>query len=163
VPYSCAVGPPPAGPPVTPAATPPAVGPPAAAAAPRGVDPDGTPRKVSRTRRTVDVKRLLLRFPTGTVAVGVGEYAELGRDPAVCADAELFQSLDTMSARHLRVGLRADGSVWVKDLGSTNHTYRNGVRLEPQRVYEFGPGDRLRLALDIHVHLYVEDEIPEAR
>ena len=67
-----------------------------------------------------------------------------------------------MSARHLRVGLRADGTVWVKDLGSTNHSYRNGIRLEPQRVYEFGPGDRLRLALDIHVHLHVEDEVPEA-
>ena len=46
------------------------------------------------------------------------------------------------SARHARVEPRQDG-VWVQDLGSTNGTYLNGMRLEhPRRLTE---GDIVRV------------------
>jgi pSer/pThr/pTyr-binding forkhead associated (FHA) protein len=46
------------------------------------------------------------------------------------------------SARHVRFEPRRDG-VWVQDLGSTNGTYVNGVRIEgAQRL---APGDVIRV------------------
>jgi FHA domain-containing protein len=46
------------------------------------------------------------------------------------------------SARHLRIEPRRDG-VWVHDLGSTNGTYVNGVRIDgPRRL---APGDVVRV------------------
>jgi hypothetical protein len=46
------------------------------------------------------------------------------------------------SARHARFEPRQDG-VWVQDLGSTNGTYLNGMRLEhPRRLT---PGDIVRI------------------
>jgi predicted component of type VI protein secretion system len=47
-----------------------------------------------------------------------------------------------VSARHARFEPRRDG-VWIQDLGSTNGTYLNGVRLErPRRL---SPGDVVRV------------------
>ena len=49
---------------------------------------------------------------------------------------------DFVSARHARFEPRQDG-VWVQDLGSTNGTYLNGVRLEqPRRLTS---GDIVRI------------------
>jgi hypothetical protein len=46
------------------------------------------------------------------------------------------------SARHARIEPRVDG-VWVEDVGSTNGTYLNGIRLTRPR--KLTPGDVLRL------------------
>ena len=46
------------------------------------------------------------------------------------------------SARHVRVEPRGDG-VWVQDLGSTNGTFVNGIRIE--QPYRLEPGDLLRV------------------
>jgi hypothetical protein len=46
------------------------------------------------------------------------------------------------SARHVRVEPRRDG-VWVSDLGSTNGTFVNGVRVDRARKLE--PGDVVRV------------------
>ena len=46
------------------------------------------------------------------------------------------------SARHVRIDPRRDG-VWVQDLGSTNGTYVNGIRIDgPRRLT---PGDLVRV------------------
>ena len=47
-----------------------------------------------------------------------------------------------VSARHVRVEARRDG-VWVHDLGSTNGTHVNGVRIDRPR--KLVPGDVLRI------------------
>jgi pSer/pThr/pTyr-binding forkhead associated (FHA) protein len=46
------------------------------------------------------------------------------------------------SARHARFEPRLDG-VWIEDIGSTNGTYVNGVRLESPRRLK--PGDVVRI------------------
>ncbi|MGH2933495.1 MAG: FHA domain-containing protein, partial [Gaiellaceae bacterium] len=46
------------------------------------------------------------------------------------------------SARHVRFEPRGDG-VWLHDLGSTNGTYVNGVRLDGSR--KLAPGDVVRV------------------
>ena len=46
------------------------------------------------------------------------------------------------SARHVRIEPRRDG-VWVSDLGSTNGTFVNGVRIE--RARKLVPGDVVRV------------------
>jgi pSer/pThr/pTyr-binding forkhead associated (FHA) protein len=53
----------------------------------------------------------------------------IGRSPqnVVSIDGDEFAS-----ARHARVEPRRDG-VWVSDLGSTNGTYVNGIRIDRPR------------------------------
>jgi hypothetical protein len=46
------------------------------------------------------------------------------------------------SARHVRFEPRRDG-VWVQDLGSTNGTYVNGIRIDGAR--RLAPGDVIRV------------------
>jgi hypothetical protein len=46
------------------------------------------------------------------------------------------------SARHARFDPRADG-VWIEDIGSTNGTFVNGIRLE--RARKLVPGDVVRV------------------
>jgi hypothetical protein len=46
------------------------------------------------------------------------------------------------SARHVRIEPRRDG-VWVQDLGSTNGTHVNGVRIDRPR--KLAPGDVVRV------------------
>jgi hypothetical protein len=46
------------------------------------------------------------------------------------------------SARHARIEARRDG-VWVEDIGSTNGTYVNGVKLSRSR--RLAPGDIVRV------------------
>ncbi|MBO0880068.1 MAG: FHA domain-containing protein [Mycobacterium sp.] len=58
-----------------------------------------------------------------------GQYVDVGRDmvPRGSADRE------TVSGRHVRVGMDEDGRVWIQDLGSTNGTWVNGVGLTRDR------------------------------
>jgi FHA domain len=49
---------------------------------------------------------------------------------------------DYASARHARIEPRQDG-VWVEDIGSTNGTYLNGIKLT--RARKLKPGDVVRV------------------
>jgi hypothetical protein len=49
---------------------------------------------------------------------------------------------DYASAKHARIEPRRDG-VWVEDIGSTNGTYLNGIRLT--RARKLTPGDVVRV------------------
>ena len=63
----------------------------------------------------------------------------LGRAPEndIRLDADEFAS-----AKHARVEPRRDG-VWIEDVGSTNGTYVNGIRLSRPRKLD--PGDLVRV------------------
>jgi hypothetical protein len=63
----------------------------------------------------------------------------MGRDAA--NDVEL-RGDDFASAEHARFEPRRDG-VWLTDVGSTNGTFVNGVRLERPR--KLAPGDMIRI------------------
>ena len=60
---------------------------------------------------------------------------EAGNDVALARD-------EFSSSRHARVEPRPDG-VWIEDVGSTNGTFVNGVRLERPR--KLAPGDLIRI------------------
>ncbi len=67
------------------------------------------------------------------------EQLTIGRGPL--NDLQLDQD-DFASGRHALIDPRRDG-VWVEDLGSTNGTFVNGVRLATSR--RLAPGDVLRV------------------
>ncbi len=64
----------------------------------------------------------------------------VGRAP----ECDLPIPTDILSRRHLKVYLE-DEKIFVKDLGSTNGTYLQGQRLEPNEKYEYKTGNRLYL------------------
>jgi len=67
------------------------------------------------------------------------EALTIGRGPL--NDLQLDQD-DFASGKHALVDPRRDG-IWVEDLGSTNGTFVNGVRLSSSR--RLAPGDVLRV------------------
>ena len=79
-------------------------------------------------------------------ALGEGEEWELDSSPLTLGrgsqnDVQLDRD-EFASSTHARIEPRRDG-VWVEDIGSTNGTYLNGIRLtRPKRLT---PGDILRV------------------
>jgi FHA domain len=79
-------------------------------------------------------------------ALGEGEEWELDSSPLTMGrgsqnDVQLDRD-EFASSTHARIEPRRDG-VWVEDIGSTNGTYLNGIRLtRPKRLT---PGDILRV------------------
>jgi hypothetical protein len=82
-----------------------------------------------------------------------GAEVELGRDPGYSRYAVDLADDDTVSRCHAVIGLDADGSPWIRDVGSINGTFVNSRRL-PQRTnrsaggqarYPLRNGDRLQL------------------
>ena len=96
-----------------------------------------TPAAPPRAARLVVVESPVIEpgveFELGRVDVTIGRGAQ--NDVALEGD-------EFASARHVRVEPRGDG-FWVQDLGSTNGTFVNGVRIEQPRRLE--PGDVLRV------------------
>ena len=72
-----------------------------------------------------------LRLNSAPVTIGRSSQNDLGLDGDEFA-----------SARHARFEPRRDG-VWVEDIGSTNGTFVNGIRLTRER--RLAPGDVLRV------------------
>lgn len=78
-------------------------------------------------------------LPGGTEFVLDSEPLTAGRDDS---NDIVLRRDEFVSATHARFELRGDGA-WVQDLGSTNGTYLNGVRLKKRRRIE--PGDVIRV------------------
>jgi hypothetical protein len=104
---------------------------PEAAAAIRGESPR------TATARLVVEKSPALR--EGSDLVLNSAPLTMGRDAA--NDVEL-RGDDFASAEHARFEPRRDG-VWLTDVGSTNGTFVNGVRIERPR--KLAPGDMIRV------------------
>ena len=99
--------------------------------------PAGVAAAPARAARLVVLESPILdlgaEFELDRVDVTIGRGAQ--SDIAVEGD-------EFASARHARIEPRPDG-VWVQDLGSTNGTFVNGVRIEQRRRLE--PGDVVRV------------------
>ena len=88
--------------------------------------------------------------PDGTVLhfpLAEGEYV-LGRSE----EADLTVPEGTVSRSHARLAVRG-GRVFLRDLGSKNHTYLDQARV--QYEVEVRPGARLRFGLDVHATLRI--------
>lgn len=60
---------------------------------------------------------------------------------AGCVDYVLTD--DSISRIHARID-RKEEQIWLTDMNSTNGTYKNGLRLQPQETVEIEPGDEVR-------------------
>lgn len=76
------------------------------------------------------------------------KHIELNKFPytvgkmAGCVDCALLD--DSVSRLHARFEKEGD-RVLLTDMNSTNGTYRNGLRMQPQETVEIEPGDEIRL------------------
>lgn len=60
---------------------------------------------------------------------------------------------DAVSRIHCKI-LRRNNRFYVSDMGSSNHTYINGILIMPQQERELVEGDRLRIAdIDFRIHI----------
>ncbi len=60
-----------------------------------------------------------------------------------CVDKAISDS--SVSRIHCRFEQDGDSTFCVRDLGSTNGTFKNGLRLSPQQTVTFGEGDEIRI------------------
>jgi hypothetical protein len=98
----------------------------------RAVSADGvrqlqTPDRRGKGRRTRGQPRVLTITngpETGTAAQLAGGMIMIGRG----ADCQLMLNDDYVSTRHARV-VAGENGVYIEDLGSTNGTYVNGMRI----------------------------------
>lgn len=96
-----------------------------------------------------------LVFRGQPVAVPAPGPLLLGRDPELSPVAALFSAHDNVSRRHASIGVRSDGSVWVRDERSANGTFVNDARVPAGATVPLVDGDRLRLASDIVVQVRI--------
>lgn len=120
------------------------------------------------TRTTVEVDQILAGKPRAPVLVVISGNAEgkivtgqsfplrgemvIGRGPV-----DISLEMEGVSRRHALARVRPDGSVEVEDLGSTNGTLLNGLRVDRAVIQD---GDRLSFgsALLVKVSAQVADE-----
>lgn len=74
----------------------------------------------------------------------------VGSDPARC---DLYSRRRTVSARHARLELGPEATIVIVDLGSTNGTFVNGRRLDPDAPTPVRLGDRISLGRSITFEL----------
>ena len=104
--------------------------------------PEGAAALRGEAPRTATARLVVEKSPAlreGSDLVLNSAPLTMGRSEA--NDIEL-RGDDFASAEHARFEPRRDG-VWLTDVGSTNGTFVNGVRLERPR--KLAPGDRIRI------------------
>lgn len=115
--------------------------------------PAETVREESGARRPAGLR---IELAGGVVEVRPGGSVTLGRDarhdPRIAFLADETR-LGHLSGRHATVRVDADGTAWVRDEGSTNHTYLDGRELPPGEWTRLRPGDALRLTSSLPVTL----------
>ncbi|MFH1438800.1 MAG: GGDEF domain-containing protein [Pseudomonadota bacterium] len=77
-----------------------------------------------------------------------GKIISIGRDP----DNEICIDEETVSRRHARIEKKG-GKTTIIDLESTNCTYLNDIRLDPNVEYILADGDRVKIGRTIFKYL----------
>ncbi|GAA0991585.1 FHA domain-containing protein [Acrocarpospora macrocephala] len=113
--------------------------------------------RAAGTRRDAP-RALLLEFPGGLVTVPPGGSAVLGRDPAISDYARVFQRFENVSRLHATLRVDHGGSAWVRDEGSTNGTFVNGVPAVTGEAISLHDGDLLRLAADVEARVRLGED-----
>jgi pSer/pThr/pTyr-binding forkhead associated (FHA) protein len=83
------------------------------------------PRRAKRTKGQPRVMTITNGPTAGTQAELAGGTIMIGRG----ADCQLLLDDDYVSTRHARVVAGGENGVYIEDLGSTNGTYVNGMRI----------------------------------
>ncbi|MEK6768093.1 MAG: FHA domain-containing protein, partial [Gemmatimonadota bacterium] len=89
-------------------------------------DPDGSDEHPFRAGKTPEVA--LRHERTGQEFSAKGYTVVLGRDPEAAQIVVRSDDQKHVSGRHAEIQFRSDGRVVLRDLGSRNGTYVNGVR-----------------------------------
>ncbi len=75
-----------------------------------------------------------------------------GGDFSPDVDLSKFTNSLTVSRKHAAITIDpATDSIFIEDLGSTNGTFLNGMRLEPNKKYKVEPGDVLSFSKKLHL------------
>ncbi len=87
--------------------------------------------------------RVILVWDGGNVARELPSRGELRAGRAL--ECELPVDHSSVSRFHASLRLSGEGAILLEDLGSTNGTFINGVRLAPRTPKELRPGDKVDL------------------
>lgn len=80
---------------------------------------------------------------TGTI-FKLGDATVIGReDPGAQIDFDGYEDGKYISHRHAQI-TRTDGKFWLEDLGSTNATRVNGIKLQSGQAQPLKQGDKIR-------------------
>lgn len=83
----------------------------------------------------------VLRFPFGDVPFTTD--LAIGRDPAFCSFSAQLQSFEKVSRKHAIVEVDTRSDLNLVDMGSTNGTYINGLRLDQNTRSPVKVGDEV--------------------
>jgi transcriptional regulator with PAS, ATPase and Fis domain len=90
----------------------------------------------------------------------LSEDLELGRAPTRSPWSEIDDPF--LSRRHARVGRGPSGTYWIRDLGSTNGTWVDGVRIPPEKQRRLRPGAVIMVGGHVFIFRHVNAETLEA-
>jgi pSer/pThr/pTyr-binding forkhead associated (FHA) protein len=94
--------------------------------------------------------RMIFAMPDGaTIAIPAKNEVVIGREDPI---SEVFPDLDLTSCGGMEKGVsrrhavmhRSDGGYTIEDMGSTNGTYVNRKRIQPNVPQQVQPGDEVR-------------------
>lgn len=121
-------------------------------------NPAGTVRCIYCDRPiTAKSVRVTLAWPWGERTPVPAQFLigrSFGADPALIERLE--REYDNVSRRHAMLRIAGD-VVSVEDLGSSNGTFLNGIRLPPNRPVRVRNGAKLRFAATLEVSVRIEE------
>lgn len=120
----------------------------------------GAPPSEAALRTTLErpVTAVQLRFESGVVEVRAGQEVTLGRAPRHTDSAPRLAGFDNVSRTHATVGVTADGAVWLRDEGSANGTWADGVPVPRGQVRPLRDGSVIRLASNVTARVRLRND-----
>ena len=87
--------------------------------------------------------------PERRIAGHVEPGLRIGRSHEFSTVAEHLTGHMKVSREHAELGRRADGTVWIRDIGSTNGTYVNTTRIESGEECTLREGDTILFSAEL--------------
>jgi len=118
-----------------------------------------TAQPAAEQKPAVQRREVVLRPASGRVLSELRAKVVSGADPVGIGrshDNPIAVEDTTVSSFHAAFTLTANGALWLADLGSTNGTFVNGVRITPGDKSMVRSGDRLRFG-DVEMTIEVQE------